>query len=286
MLTNLKKRSIPHILLNARITKKSFKRWKFLGNFSKNLFKNFEITYPQNRETFRFLKILGTKKIKFLGNLKFSENEFDLNHKINNELNLFLNNRLHWCASSTHNSEEILCANTHIKLQKKFKNLLTIIIPRHIHRADEITHSIKTLGLKIHRHSWGSKINKNSQIYLVDTYGETKSFFKESKVVFLGGSMIKHGGQNPLEAARYGCKILHGPHVYNFKEVYELLNKNNFSSKINNSNDLKENIELLIKKKINSKNLIKKIKVLGDNILTLTINELNFLIEKNENKKT
>ena len=79
----------------------------------------------------------------------------------------------------------------------------------------------------VHQHSSKSRIKKNTNIYLVDTYGETESFLKLSKVVFLGGSLIPHGGQNPLEAARLGCKILHGSNISNFIEIYSLLKKNN-----------------------------------------------------------
>ena len=100
---------------------------------------------------------------------------------------------------------------THLKLKKKIKNLLTIIIPRHIHRVKEIISDIEKLNLKVLAHSKKSSVLKNIDIYIVDTFGETKKFHQISCSVFLGGSIINRGGQNPLEAARYGAKILHGP---------------------------------------------------------------------------
>ena len=119
MLTNLKKKSIYHILLNARITKKSFKRWRVLGEFSKNLFKGFDYTYPQNEETKKYLKYFDVKKIKKLGNLKFSEGILDSNESVSLSFKKFLNNKKYWCAASTHEGEELIAANVHLNIQKK-----------------------------------------------------------------------------------------------------------------------------------------------------------------------
>ena len=167
-----------------------------------------------------------------------------------------------------------------MKLKKKITNLLTIIIPRHIHRANEITNQIKNLNLKIALHSSKPKNLKNVDIYLVDTFGETKKFHQIGNTVFLGGSIIKRGGQNPLEASRLGAKILHGPNTDNFKDVYKHLKLLNISKKINTPLQLASSI--IFKK---NKNSGKKIKQIGKKILKKTINELDNLIN-NEYKKT
>ena len=117
------------------------------------------------------------------------------------------------------------------KIKKKFKNLLTIIIPRHIERIEEIKNDLEKINLKVHLHEPRSKINNDTDIYLVNSYGKTKSFYKNCKNVFLGGSIINHGGQNPLEAVRYGCNILHGPYVNNFREIYDFLKKGKYHQK-------------------------------------------------------
>ena len=278
MLTNLKKKTINHILLNARITKRSFKRWSILGSFSENLFKGFNYTYPQNDETKKYLKYFQVKKIKKIGNLKFSESTFDSNKSINLGLRKFLDNKKYWCAASTHEGEEVIAANVHINLQKKIKNLVTIIIPRNIQRTQTIINMFLQLGLKIHVHSNGKKIPKNTQIYIVDTYGESKTFFKISKVVFLGKSLTVQGGQNPLEPARFNCNILHGPNVSNFYEIYKLLDENKISFKINNQNQLTKKIKELLKKDIRSKNIDSKIKIIGEKILRETLIELKKFI--------
>ena len=115
---------------------------------------------------------------------------------------------------------------------------------------------------------------------MVNSFGQTKSFFKFCKTVFLGGSIIKHGGQNPLEAARYGCQILHGPNIWNFKEIYNLLESHNVSNKIVTANQLTHKVDQILNNKNNSKNLELKIKNLGNKILKSTINEINFHINK------
>ena len=93
-----------------------------------------------------------------------------------------------------------------------------MIIPRHIEREDQIKEQLSNLGLKVHTHEPKSKINKNIDIYLVNSFGKTKSFYSILNNIFLGGSLINHGGQNPLEAVRYNCNILHGPNISNLRK--------------------------------------------------------------------
>ena len=280
MFQNLKYKNIPIILLNARLTKKTFSRWIKIKSFAKSVFNKITIAYPQNKETNLYLRELDVRNIITIGNLKFSENSDENLNNISKKLKSELDKKKIWVASSTHKTEEIFCAKAHLKLKKKITNLLTIIIPRHIHRANEITNEIKNLNLKIALHSSKPKNLKNVDIYLVDTYGETKKFHQIGNTVFLGGSIIKRGGQNPLEATRLGAKILHGPNTDNFKDVYKHLKLLNISKKINTPLQLASSI--IFKK---NKNSGKKIKQMGKKILKKTINELDNLIN-NEYKKT
>jgi len=273
MIINIKKKSIPLILLNARITKKSFKRWKSIS-FSLKLFKIFNLCLPQNYETQKYLHLLGVKKIKMLGNLKFSETELSNQNKLKINQKEYFNKKKIWCGSSTHDTEEMMCALTHKKLKLKYKNLLTIIIPRHIQRTDKIKSQIKSLNLNIHIHSSKDKIKNNTDIYLVDTYGDTKNFFKICKTVFLGGSIIKHGGQNPLEASRYGCETIHGPNINNFTEIYKLLEKIKLSFKIKNTEQLIKKVDQSLSKSINSSKKVNKLKKIGTSILKKNYNEI------------
>ena len=276
MFKELEQKKISLILLNARITKKTFSKWIKLKNFSQEVFNKITVAYPQNLETKYFLKELKAKKIKIIGNLKFAEND---NEKINKFNNKFKKKKI-WIASSTHSDEEIFCAKAHIELKKKVKGLLTIIIPRHIHRVKEIKSKLENLNLKVITHSSNKENLKNIDIYIVDTFGETKKFHKIGCSVFLGGSIINRGGQNPLEAARYGARILHGPNVDNFKEIYKTLLELKVSKKINTSKELAS--QIIFKR---NKNLGNKIKKIGVKILKKTINDLDKLIN-NEFKKT
>ena len=278
MLINVKKKSIPLVLLNARITKKSYKKWKMISLLSKFLFESFDISFPQNYETKKYLNSLGVKKIKFLGNLKFSESKTQKNIALNKNIEKIFKSRKIWCAASTHNGEEKICIEAHQKLKKKYKKLLTVIIPRHVHRVNNIYKEVNNMGFKVQIHSKKSKIKKDTDIYLVDTYGETKSFFKICNTVFLGGSIVNHGGQNPLEPARFGCKILHGPNIQNFTEVYRLLNKENLSFKFYNTNQLAKSINQSLNQNMNFSKKITKLKKIGSNILNHTSTEINYFL--------
>ena len=274
---NLYKKNIPIVLLNARITKKTFKRWRFVKFFSKDIFNKFNLCLPSNFETKKYLNILGAKNIKLIGNLKYSQSE-NKNQKINNELSKLISKKKVWCASSTHPSEEVFCGLVHQSLKKKYKNLLTIIIPRHINRISEIKSDLNKLNLKIHTHEPQKKIDDNIDIYLVNSYGQTKSFYSKCKNIFLGGSIINRGGQNPLEATRYGCNILHGPNISNFNEIYNNLKKMNISSQVYNKRMMINKLEKFFKSKKSSKKIQAKLKYTGLKILNSTYKEIRFII--------
>ena len=151
---------------------------------------------------------------------------------------------------------------------------MTIIIPRHIERTNEISQMLDKKRLKYVKHSENKKNFKNYEIYIVDSYGENKSFYKISNIVFLGGSLVPKGGQNPLEALRFGCNILHGNNTFNFKDVYKMLEKEKLSVKVKNSKDLEKKALSLFKKKRNNLQKVKKLKRIGDLILKKNFNEL------------
>ena len=279
MFYNLEKKKIPIILLNGRITKKTFKNWSLVPSFSRNIFSKFELCLSSSIESKKFLKKLGAKKVKFLGNLKFSQSEKE-NFQLSQKLKKFFYNKKIWCASSTHNNEEIFCGKIHIELKKKYKNLLTIIIPRHVDRVKYIKSDLNELNLTVHSHEDLGKIKRETDIYLVDTYGKTKSFYNHCKNVFLGGSLISHGGQNPLEAAQFGCNVLHGPNVFNFSEIYKFLQKNNIAKKVTNQSDMVSELDKLFGKKNPSKKIQKKLNSIGDKILKNSYYELGKLLKK------
>ena len=274
MISELKNREIKVVLVNARMSERSFKKWFYIKYFGRSIFEKFDYIFPQNNETFLYFKRLGVKKLKFLGNLKFISSESNGPDKLKKKN---FKNKMILCSASTHPNEEEIFANLHIKLRKKISNLMTIIIPRHIERTNDIVRMLSKKKLKFIKHSEGKRNLKNCDIYLVDKYGESKSFYKISNVVFLGGSLVSKGGQNPLEALRYGCSIMHGNYTFNFKDIYKMLEKENLSLKVSGSNELEKKALTLFKKRNNSYK-IKKLKKIGNLILKKNMSELKKII--------
>ncbi len=275
MISELKKRKIKLVLINARMSEKSFRRWSSIKYFGKNILEKFDYIFPQNKETFLYFKKLGLKKIKLLGNLKFIDTHNDKFKNINKK---YFRNKTILCTASTHYNEEEIFANLHIKYKKKIPNLITIIIPRHIERTNEIAQMLDKKRLRFYRHSENKKNFKNCDIYIVDSYGENKSFYKISNVVFLGGSLVSKGGQNPLEALRFGCNVLHGNYTFNFKDVYKMLEKEKLSLKVYNGKDLEKKALSLFNNKKNNYKKVLKLKKIGNVILKKNLTELEKII--------
>ena len=279
LISQISEKKIPLLLINARITKKSFKRWKLIISFAKKIFEKFDLCIVSNKESENFLKILGAKNIKNYGNLKFSNIKTDLNKKLDSDFFNKIKNRKIWCAASTHPTEEILCARSHLKIKESYNNILTIIIPRHIDRIEKIRKELSNLNLKIVLYSKLDQIDINTDILLIDTYGEASIFYNISKYVFVGKSTIKSlimdSGQNPIEPARLGCKIFHGPNVSNFVEIYEYLRTLGVTKQVNNSNELSVSLfEEFEKNKGEKSNIKEEIDNYGQNILNNVIEEL------------
>ncbi len=269
MIKNLKKNKIPIILLNARFTKSSFEKWIKIKRFAREIFDKITLSLPQNSETKKYLKILGARKIISVGNLKYYGEKIIFNKK-NKGFSRQFNNFKVICAGSTHNTEEILISKLHKELKKFEPRLLTIIIPRHVNRSQNITIDLKKLKLNVVTHSSRQKISQNTDIYLVDTFGETSKFYNISNVTFMGGSIVNHGGQNPLEAARLGNYIINGPNISNFKEIYDYLKKNKISFTTSNVSKMRDIVLSKINKKLS---FMKRRKIYdnGDKILNKNI---------------
>ena len=272
LISQISKKKIPLLLINARITKKSFDRWKLIISFAKKIFEKFDLCIASNKESESFLKILGAKNIKNYGNLKFSKIKTELNNKLDSDFLIKIENRKIWCGASTHPTEEILCAKSHLKIKEKYKNILTIIIPRHIDRIKTIYEELSKLNLKIVLSSNLSQVDAKTDVILVDSYGESLKFYNISKYVFLGKSLTtaltKDSGQNPIEPARLGCKIFHGPYVSNFAEIYKYFNELGISKEVNSSNELSLSlVEEFKDNKPKNPEIAEKIEIYGQNIL-------------------
>ena len=279
LILQIHEKKIPLLLINGRISEKTFKRWKLLINFAKKIFEKFDLCIASNKESENFLRILGAKNVKNYGNLKFSNTKNNLNNEFNPFFLNKIKNRKLWCAASTHPDEEILCARSHIQIKKNYSNVLTIIIPRHIDRVEKIIKDLSNLNLKVVLYSKLDQINADSDILLVDSYGESAKFYNISNYVFVGKSLaqtlIMNSGQNPIEPARFGCKIFHGPNVRNFVEIYKYLETLGVTRKVNNSEELSLSlVEELKENKAKNHEISTEIQKYGQNIFNNVIIEL------------
>ena len=274
MYEKINSKKIPLILINARITSKSFKRWQIFSSFAKNVFSKITIALPQNQETQNYLKRLGVKKIKFIGNLKYFKND---KQSLKKNVQKYFKNKKVFCAASTHYNEEKIIGKLHLKLKKKFKNLITILVPRHINRSEDIKQELRKLKLIVTERSSGHKPSENCDVYIVNTYGEMSKFLRLSNVTFIGGSLVNHGGQNPLEAVRMGNYVMHGKKVNNFKEIYKELKSLKISSEIKNIDQMEKVFVKNHNYKISNSKL-NKINYLGAKIFENNVKEIkNYL---------
>ena len=283
LIFDIKKRNIPLLLINARITKKTFLRWKFVRNFATKIFEKFDLCLVSNNETEKYLQILGAKNINNYGNIKFAKTKFNSENKLDPVFLEKIKSRKVWCAASTHPTEEIFCAKIHLELKKTYNNILTIIIPRHIDRIELIAKELSKLNLKTALYTNYKEMSDDADILLINAYGKALKFYEISKCVFLGKSTVKSliedSGQNPIEPARYGCKIFHGPNVSNFKEIYEFLGSLGVTNKIFSFPELSQSlVEELKNEKKNNEEIIKKIENYGQSTLNNVLKEIKTYI--------
>jgi len=284
LIVEINKNKIPLILINARITKKTFKKWRLVNNFSRKIFGKFDLCISSNKESEEFLKILGAKNIKNFGNLKYSNVKHNLSKDLSSSFLNKIKNKNLWCAASTHPTEEVFCGRTHLKIKKTYRNILTIIIPRHIERVEKIKSDLINLKLNVIFSSDLHLMNDDTDIVIINSYGESSKFYNISKNVFLGKSTVESlkmdSGQNPIEAARLGCKVFHGPNVSNFNEIYLYLKTLGVSKEVNNDEELSLSLveEFKLDKAIDRK-IVEKIENYGQNIFNNVIMELKKYIK-------
>ncbi len=232
---NLNNKNIPQIIINGRMTIKSFKRWSLFDSSSKDLFSKFSSCSTQNTDSTLFYEKLGIKNTNYTGNLKFALTPDPTDTKKYDELKVLTGGRKIFLAASTHPGEEEIISRVTQKLKKTCKDLLTIVVPRHPKRNNIINQNIiKNTAIR----SIGNKIKRNTHIYLADTIGELDLFYKLADIIFIGGSLVMHGGQNPIEAAYHGKKVYHGEYVENFSDVYMTLDQMKLSQIVKNERQL------------------------------------------------
>ena len=281
LILKAKELKIPISIINARITEKSYKKWIRFPQSAREIFNSFELCFAASQDAKFRLEKLGVKKIQYYGNIKFF-NEIEINN-IENFNKEILEQRPFWFSASTHPGEEEMCLRAHTLLKKKFKNILTIIAPRHIQRSKKIEKMSNSLKLNTQILNDQDMILDKKEVIILNSFGVMQNYFKYAKSVFVGKSTLKKlenvGGQNPLEAAKLNCKIYHGSFVNNFREIYSILEDLGISQIINDYNDLV--INLINDLNTSNEKEIKNSKILDDlgyKIFTNTIRDMQNLI--------
>lgn len=219
MIAETQRRRIPMVLLNGRMSAKSFAGWQWAQSLVRPLLEGFALCFAQSSvEAARFAR-LGARRIQTPGNLKYAADPLPASHDEVAELRSAIGARAVWLAASTHSGEEEIVAAAHRILAHTRPDLLTIIVPRHAARGAALARELATDGIVIGRRGANQPITPKTAIYLADTMGELGLFYRLAPVVFVGGSLVTHGGQNILEPARQDCAIVHGPHMWNFQEI-------------------------------------------------------------------
>ncbi len=241
------KRRIPLIIINGRLSERSFKRWRAFQGTAKALLNRFELCLAQSGlDAHRFTE-LGAPQVEITGNLKLDVAAPPIDQERMQMLRAAIGDRPVLTAASTHAGEEIALIDVHRRLRTAFPGLLTMIAPRHPHRGREIYALAERAGQAPALRSQRQLPDRHTQIYVADTMGELGILYWLSPIVFVGGSLVEHGGQNPIEAVKLGACILHGPHVGNFAEVYTALDAARGATEVADPEELVATIARLLR---------------------------------------
>ncbi len=271
----------PLILINGRMSEGSFGKWQKYGGFIKQLLSSFSLCLAQSQPDADRLIALGAGNVKYAGNIKYDAPPLQADNKKLAEISAMIGSRPVWVAASTHKGEELIIANVHKQLKVTYPNLLTIIIPRHPTRGEEVFNEVVNIGLEAALRSHEDKIADKTEIYIADTMGELGIFYRLAKIVFIGGSLVEHGGQNPLEPARLGCVIIVGAHTFNFTEIKREFTEKNAIITVNNQEELQTEIATLFENNERTESLIKNALELvqeKNNILDNIIGEIAIFV--------
>ena len=239
-------RNVPLILVNARLSNASFRRWRFFPRSIAALLDRLDLCLARTPADAKNYGDLGAPRVIVTGNLKFDVPALPALDDRLAPLRSTLGNRMIFGAASTHPGEETILAQVHRRLRAEIPNLLTVIAPRHPERGRGLVEIAAAAGLKAAQRSRGEMPDVTTDIYIADTLGELGLLYRLAPVVFIGGSLVRHGGQNPIEAAQLGAAILHGPHVGNFAEIYQALDASNGAEEIEDGAMLMERARVLL----------------------------------------
>jgi 3-deoxy-D-manno-octulosonic-acid transferase len=286
MLLALKSRHIPVALINARLSEKSAKRWSIAKRSFGRLLSTFSLCLAQTEEDAARFRAFGLKQAVSVDNLKFSAAPLPAPEGELARLNEELGTRKRWLFASTHDGEEQMACRIHAALKHQFADLLTIIAPRHPARANDILEICRAAGLRTR--SRGEKREPpapGDQVYIVDTLGELGLFYRLSPIACIGRSFSNDGGggHNPLEAARLGCAVLHGPLIQNLGRIYEEMDQSGGALQIHSEDEFTARLQELLADDAKVKDLSAKASAFAKEraaVLDRTMDALRPLLDK------
>jgi 3-deoxy-D-manno-octulosonic-acid transferase len=241
----LGKRHIPQVLVNGRISDRSFPRWKRRMSIADAIFENFALVIAQSELDADRFRTLGALPVMVSGNLKVDTDAPPADSAVLRGYLDQIRDRRTWAAISTFEGEEAAAGNVHRALKER-TGLLTIIVPRHPERGDAIADMLTARGLKVARRTLNDPLTPEIDIFLGDTIGEMGLYLRMTEIAFVGRSLFAEGGQNPLEPAMLGCAILSGGNVQNFRESYQQLARNGSAKMVRDVEMLAKGVHYLM----------------------------------------
>ena len=239
MLHALRRRRTPVVLLNARMSARSHRNWRLMPSLAGGMIGSFRLILAQDEVHARRFGKLGGSPIRVLGNLKFAADPLGADEEALEDMLDAVADRPVWLAASTHPGEEAIVADAHDALRRAHAGVLTLLIPRHPQRGDEIEALLADRkSLRVARRSRGEMPGAATEVYLIDTLGELGLFYRVAEAALIGGSLVPHGGQNPLEPARLGAAIVHGPQMFNFTDIVVELHRAGGAREIRDGREL------------------------------------------------
>lgn len=221
----LDRRRVPLVLVNGRMSERSYQGWSRWPSVIGALLGRFALCLAQSQADAERLQALGAQRVMVAGNLKFDAQPPPADPRLLSHLAGLVAGRPVWVAASTHPGEEEAVAAAHQVLAPRLPGLLTIVAPRHPQRGPEVADMADAAGLAVSVRSEGGLPERDVAFYVADTVGELGLFYRLTQLVFMGGSLVPHGGQNPIEPVKLGAAILHGSHVHNFTEIFDALDE-------------------------------------------------------------
>ena len=238
--------NLPLTLINGRMSPRSARRWGIARASARRLLRSFALCLARGQADADRFSALGAVDVRMVGDLKNAAPPLPAAPAALAKFRAMIGKRPVWLAASTHPGEEVSVVAAHRQIRRRHPDLLTIIVPRHPDRGEGLACELRAGGEELARRSLNEQPDAATEIYLADTLGELGLFYRVADLAFIGGSLVPHGGQNPLEAARLGCPILFGAHTANFEEMTARLLDADAARRVGDADELARAVDTLL----------------------------------------